>query len=231
MPADNAERHPRLHLPYITIFVAVLVPAVTLIYSALVPSVGENNIILFISSPFNIIYEEAFNGILYNYWLFVFIFGLVELYSRYVADLKNRDSILDHAFVISIVASYASSAIIWLVLGMPSSGTSVLAFCMLLFFISEITDSELIHRLRERHRRKGYTLEILTFSYASILFGISTLVFSYINTNQFWYIHIIGGAIFALIFSLYAVHLKILRGPHPHGRHIKEFGEAFVFKD
>ncbi len=206
--ASGAEPH--LHLPYLTIFVVLAVPAVTLAYSLIVHAgMGGNYLYIFLSSPFNIFYEQASNGILYNYIVLLAIFALVESYSRYMADIRERDSLVDHAFVLSAVASYAASAIVWATIGTPASGTSVLAFCMLLFFVAETTDSELINRLRERHMRKGYNAEVLVFAYAALLLGFSTVFFAYLNRNQYWFIHLIGGAIFGLLLYAYSAHRKM----------------------
>lgn len=197
---------PRLHLPYITILVIFLVPAVTFAYTIILHGMGSSHLVMWVTSPFNIFYEEASNGIIYNYVLLVIIFAFVESYSRYMADIRERDSLVDHAFLFSIIASYIAAAAVWVILGVPAVGTSVLSFCMLLFFVSETTDSELINRLRERHQRKGYHAEVLTFAYAALLMGISVIFFAYINSNQYWYIHLMGGAIFGITFFIYTLH-------------------------
>ena len=202
--------NPRLHLPYITIAVILLVPAVTFAYGFLLhTSIGSNYFAIFVSSPFNIFYEEAMHGVIYNYVLLVMIFALVESYSRYMAHIRGRDSLVDHAFLMSILASYVATAATWAILGIPASGTSVLAFCMLLFFVSETADSELVNRLRERHLRKGYAAEVLVFAYGAILFGFSTIFFAYLNRNQYWFIHLIGGAVFGIAMFIYMLHRRI----------------------
>ncbi len=206
---DNVAHRPRIHAPYITILFAVLIPLFTVAYTYVFPLVNGNRLAMWLTSPFNIFFEMyPPHGITLNYLLPVAIFFLVEIYSRYVADIKERNSTMNHAFGLAVIASYATSALIWALFGMPAIGTSVLAFCMLLFFVSEVTDSELINRLRERHRRKGYVFEVLMFAYSALLLGSSVIVFAYINGNQYWFIHLIGGSIFAIMLFAYLMHRK-----------------------
>ncbi len=206
---DNVAHRPRIHAPYITILFAALIPLFTVAYTYVFPLVNGNRLAMWLTSPFNIFFEMyPPHGITLNYLLPVAIFFLVETYSRYVADIKERNSTMNHAFGLAVIASYATSALIWALFGMPAIGTSVLAFCMLLFFVSEVTDSELINRLRERHRRKGYVFEVLMFAYSALLLGSSVIVFAYINGNQYWFIHLIGGSIFAIMLFAYLMHRK-----------------------
>ncbi len=208
---DNIAHRPRIHAPYITILFAALIPVFTAAYTYIFPLVNGNHLAMWLTSPFNIFFEMyPPHGITLNYLLPVAIFFLVEIYSRYVADIKERNSTMNHAFGLAVVASYATSAIIWALFGMPAIGTSVLAFCMLLFFVSEITDSELINRLHERHKRKGYIFEVLTFAYSALLLGSSVIVFAYINGNQYWFIHLLGGGIFAILLFAYLMRRKIM---------------------
>ena len=200
---------PRLHLPYITIAIALAVPLVTYLYTATLPLTGASFFVMWATSPFNIFYEQAANGWVYNYVLLVVVFALVESYSRYMADIRGRDSLVDHSFLLSVIASYIASLIVWDLLGIPAVGTSVIAFCMLLFFVAETTDSELINRLRERHRRAGYKAEVLMFAYAALLLGFSAIFFSYLNKNQYWYIHLIGGAVFGMMLLLYITRNRL----------------------
>ena len=202
-------RRPRIHAPYITILIAALIPAFTAAYTYIFPIVNGNRIVMWLTSPFNIFFEDyPPHGILLNYLLPVIIFFLVETYSRYVADIKGRNSIMNHAFGFSVIASYLTSAIIWALLGMPAIGSSVLAFCMLLFFVSEITDSELINRLRERRKSAGYLFGVLMFAYSALLLGVSIIVFAYRNGNQYWFIHLLGGSIFAVMLFSYIMYRK-----------------------
>ncbi len=206
----HVKRHPRIHAPYITILVAALIPLFTAAYTYLFPFLNGNRLAMWLTSPFNIFFEDyPPHGILLNYLLPVAVFFLVETYSRYVADIKERDSIINHAFGFGVIASYMTSAIIWTMFGMPAIGTSVLAFCMLLFFVSEITDSELINRLRERRKSKSYIFEVLVFAYSALLLGMSVIVFAYINGNQYWFIHLLGGGLFAIMLFTYTMHRKV----------------------
>ncbi len=197
-------------VPWTTIYVALIIPLLTTIYLSL-PGTPQgsyaqmisHSFVLFLTSPFNISYEMANNGVIYNYVLVVAIYLLVEIYSRNIADLKGGVSLIRNAAILSIVASYIVSALVWYLYGFPSSGTSILAFNMLLFSAFETYDSELIKRMSERTMNTRKALEIMSIVFVVLVVILSLLLYIYLNGNEFWYVHIIGGVIFAPIYYVY----------------------------
>ncbi len=212
-------------IPWTTIYIAVLIAAVTYGYLHMPASI-KNNYTLWATSPFNISYELSNNGAFYNYVLVVLIYLFVELYSRNIADLKGRESLIRNAAIFSIVSAYAASAIVWLLVGMPSSGSSILAFNVLLFFAFETYDSELIKRMSEKRMHLRKTIEIVSLAFVLILIAASMVLFVYLNGNEFWYIHILGGAIFAPIYLFY-----LSRRVRPKVDRFEEVLEKDVEKD
>jgi hypothetical protein len=217
------KRKPRFHfhIPIITIFLVLIIAIVSYAYANLPIQLKSSNPVLWLSSPFNIYYELANNGIIYNFALVVIIYLLIELYSRNLADLKGRDSLIDNAFYISVIAAYLTSLSVWLVFGVPSVGTSIIGFTAIIFFAIEITDSELIVRLAERLPRMRFVIPIALFAFAALVLSLSVLLFVYLNANAYWYIHLVGGSMFALGFFMYAMWLRLS----------VEKGEELVKKD
>lgn len=194
-------------MPWITLYVAILIPLLTFVYLNL-PLNIRNNAALWITSPFNISYELGGNGLALNYALVVLIFLLVELYSRNIADLKGRASLIRNAGLLSIVSAYIASAIMWIATGSPSAGTSIIAFNVLVFFSFETYDSELITRMSEK-RNARKTLEIVSLAFVVLVISVSAVLFIYLNRNTFWYVHILGAIIFAPIYYIYlSRHVK-----------------------
>lgn len=188
-------------VPWATIYVAILVPLFTFGYEN-VPMVWKNPLLLWLTSPFNITYEVQ-NGFLYNYVLLVVIFLLVELYTRNIAHLKGRVALMRNAGVLSVISSYMVSAVVWWYMGFPSSGTSIIAFNVLIFAAFETYDSELIRRMSEKGESAKKKLEIGSLSFAALVIVLSLLLFIYLNGNAFWYVHILGGLIFAPMYYIY----------------------------
>lgn len=196
--------------PWITLYIALLIPLFTYGYAGL-PGSLQNVYSLWLTSPFNISYELQNNGFLYNYVLVLIICLLVELYTRNIADLEGRDSIIRNAFLFSVLSSYVTSAIIWAYVGFPSSGTSIIAFNGLIFAAFETYDSELIMRMSEGRLGLGRMFEISSIVFIALAMILSMILFIYLNGNSFWYVHIIGGVIFA---PLYYVYLTRWVRPH-----------------
>lgn len=206
---------PKLHKPIIALILAVLIILVSLVYSGLPPFYKNNTFVMWLSSPFNIYYETANNGIFYNFVIIVTAYFLIELYSRNLADLKGRDALIDNAFLMSIGASYGTSLLLWLLVGMPSIGTSIIGFTAFIFFAMEITDSELIIRLSTMATRSKYMISVALFAFATLVVTLFTIFFIYISSNSYWYVHIIGGLIFAQALFVYVLMHRIMRAKQP----------------
>jgi hypothetical protein len=189
-------------IPWTTIYIAALVPLITYLYG-IAPAAWRGPLLLWLTSPFNLTYELLGAGLLYNYALLVIIYLLVDIYTRNIAHLKGRVSLIRNAGLISVLSSYMVSAVIWAYVGLPSSGTSILAFNALIFAAFETYDAELIKRMSERRENFSRKLEIASLVFIALLLILSGLLFVYINANEFWYVHMLGGALFAVMYYVY----------------------------
>ena len=192
----------RFKFPWTTTYIAVLVPLITFLYNQ-APVAWHTGLLVWLTSPFNITYEMQGNGILYNYAFLVVIYLAVELYTRNLAHLKGRIALIRNAGLLSVLASYVAAALVWWHTGFPSSGTSILAFNVLIFAAFETYDTELIKRMSERGEHFRRRLEIASLSFVALLLMISAILFIYLNGNQFWYIHILGGMVFGASYYIY----------------------------
>ena len=193
----------RFHVPWLTLLVAVAIPLITFYYASLPIALQASNSIQWLTSPFNITQEMAGVGFYYNYVLLVVVFLMVELYSRNIAKLRDKDFIMDNALIISAFSSYVTSAIVWFVTGRPSMGTSVLGFNIFIFFAIDLIDSEFLIRVPSDRKKPGLILAIATIAFVALLVDAAGLLYVYIDSNQFWYVHLLGGAIFIQFFLIY----------------------------
>jgi hypothetical protein len=197
------DRRFHFSFPWITLYMAILIPLFTYSYAYL-PQSMQNGVTMWLTSPFNTFYEVgSVSSFFLNYILVVVIFLFVELYTRNIANLKGRDSLIRNAFLFSVLSSYIVSAIVWGIIGFPSSGTSVMVFDILLFSAVETYDAELIKRMSKRRLDMHRVLEIISLVFAVLVIITSMLLLIYLNGNAFWYVHIAGGAIFVLIYYVY----------------------------
>ncbi len=207
--AENAKRaRVTLHLPLITIFVMIAIPLVTFLYTHAPTYLRDSYAVILITSPFNIAYEISGLGFFWNYMFIVLAYFFIEFYSRNLADIRGRDSLIDNAFMFSVLSAYITSAIVWLLVGAPSVGTSVIGFTVFIFFAFETMDSELIDRISENKKIVALAA-IAIFAFVAIVIAWSMLLFVYLNGNPDWYVHLIGGAIFAMLFSTYVKWLRL----------------------
>lgn len=198
------------HMPIITIFLAIAIPLVTLLFYYAPHFLKESYAVIFLTSPFNIIFElgSQGSGIFWNYLFIILAYFVIETYSRNLADIRGREAMIDNTFYFSVLAAYVTSLIIWAVIGVPSVGTSVIGFTIFIFFAFETMDSELIERISTS--KKIVTIAaIAIFAFVALVLAWSMLLFVYINGNQYWYVHMIGGAIFALALAMYVKWLRI----------------------
>jgi hypothetical protein len=196
------ETRTKFNFPWATLFIAMIVPIVTVFYS-FAPHYLLGAPLLWITSPFNISYELANGGFIYNYILLIVIYAIVELHTRNLAKLRSRDSLIRNAVIFSILSAYIASAIIWIISGFPSAGTSILAFNILIFAFAETYDVGVLKIASEKTKSiKSKAVEV-PLAYGALVLVIALIFFVYLNDNIFWYAHILGGAIFAIVYFIY----------------------------
>jgi hypothetical protein len=193
-----------LRLTFIFILGYVLVNYVYVVYfTSFVFDKGA----IFITSPFNILenktgtYSSISQGLQNN---FVFVAGAIagaEMYSRHLSTRLKEHITVDAAFLLGILATYVESALFWLVTGNPASGTSILAFCILLFIVASalldsgtFTDRQYPRDVKSRLKRLGWLAAIVL----SLPFAVT-----YILWNPSCGVHIAGAALFVSLAVVY----------------------------
>lgn len=195
-----------LAIPWVTIYAAILIPALTLLCAAVPSAVRGDFLFIWATSPFNIYFELAGSGIVYNYFMAIALILITELFSRNASDIRGAVSLMDHAFAASIFASYATSAFIWISSGVPSAGTSIIAFSMLLFFILEALDFDLLQRMSGSSRITRHIVRLIFTAFGVAVAGSAALFYFFINPGSSHpYIHLVGGTLFLCIYAPYAL--------------------------
>jgi hypothetical protein len=205
MPNKNAgNRRPfRFHIPWITILIAILLPLISYCYMILPAGLSSNGTVMWLTSPFNISQEIAGTGIYYNYGLVIITTLIVELYSRNIAILQDRNFIMDNALILSVASAYMTSLIIWFINGMPSMGSSIIGFNLFIFFAIDLADSEFLVRVPADRDRPRLLFSVITVACIILMIDAAAVLYIYISGNQFWYVHLLGGAIFLQLFLSY----------------------------
>jgi hypothetical protein len=191
------------HIPWITILVALLIPLITYCYMTLPVGLASNKTVIWLVSPFNITQEIGGAGVYYNYALIVVTFLFVELYSRNMAKLQDRDFIMDNALILSVFSAYVASLIVWFAVGTPSMGSSIIGFNLFIFFAIDLIDSEFLVRVPADRNKPALIFSIITAACVILMIDASAILYIYISGNQFWYVHLLGGAIFVQFFLMY----------------------------
>lgn len=172
---------------------------------------------LFATSPFSPledfsrIYSSVTVGLISNF----FVVGMLILIAEVIADfvLKNGKNYVRTTFVYSILSSYILSFIIFLLLGTPSTGTSIIGLCFSIL-IAYMLISEayaILHKIArgpQQMTMKGLLNHInfvVMGLFKVIIFGAFVYVitvftlYSYIIGNPSWWLHLSGAAIFAAL--------------------------------
>jgi len=205
--------------PYALLF-SIDYLAVSIIYGLLYYRIHNTpffQFFLFATSPFSPledfsrIYSSVTVGLISNF----FVVALLILISEIIADfvLKNGKSYVRTTFVYSILSSYILSFIIFVLLGTPSTGTSIIGFCFSILIaymlLSEVYS--ILHRIAggpQQMTIKGLLNHInfvVMGLFKVIIFGAFVYVlavftlYSYIIGNPSWWLHLSGAAVFAAL--------------------------------
>ena len=98
-------------------------------------------LLFFLTAPVNLYenfsgaYSSPVQGLLSNFVVTALMLGLCEGYCRQAQVRLKAVLTVDCAFVVSIVASYALSAVVWAIEGWPAYGSSIIGFCMTTFLL------------------------------------------------------------------------------------------------
>ena len=186
----------------VDLFVALYLIVLLTYYAFSVYNVSLSNIwsviFAFLTSPFNLtevfakVYNSPMEGYLFNalFTSVLIIFSII--YYHLLASSKEVTPEL--VFWVSIIATYAVSALVWLFTGAPSTGTSIIGFCMIGFlFVSSVND---LRAYFNKKRAAQGKLIVAKVSLTAIIGFMSVffVIFFYSLSNSI-YVHFAGGAV------------------------------------
>ncbi|VVB76745.1 Uncharacterised protein [uncultured archaeon] len=153
---------------------------------------------LFISSPFNMSTE---GNLLYNLYLPALLIFLLGFYLKNFNKAFQRKCSLRVVFVLSVVASYAKSAIsIVLYNGYANYGISLGTSIIALSFIAAFAISlEVYVEKKEKYQHLYGRMMFVIISSLVVLLAALTAVSYFIATSSF-IVHLLGLSIFLLLF-------------------------------
>ena len=160
------------------------------------------NIFAFLTSPFNLaevfakVYNSPIEGYVFNAIFTAVIIIVAIIYANLWASSKRIKPEL--VFWTSIIASYIISIFVWFFTGAPSTGTSIIGFCMVGFlFVSSLYDLRAyFNKKRAEHGKLIIAKVSLTVSITVISLFFGLLFYSLSNSI---YVHFGGGAICAVL--------------------------------
>lgn len=161
-----------MRLVYVPLVFAALYLTASGVYLISPTDLWYNNVLAFLTSPFNFKEDflKTYSSVTQGIWLnLVFTFAIIAFsifYFRMLAVSKRISPTL--IFWTSVLASYVVAGAIWLLKGVPSTGTSIIGFCITAFLIgSSFKDlSSFSLNKKEKINRKHFlaALSILFFS-------------------------------------------------------------------
>lgn len=187
-----------LRVWYILLLFTALYLVVLLVYSVSLKTFLGSNILAFLTSPFNFVedFSKVYKSPMEGYWLnagfTAFIISVSIVYAQLLASSKRVKPEL--VFWTSILASYLVSIFVWRFNGMPSTGTSIIGFCMTAFLLlSSLHD---LPAYFKKLRNKLCFLTIGKLFAINLVFVFSLVVLlSYWLGNSSYPYHFVGGAI------------------------------------
>lgn len=187
------------------------------VYVILPHALELNYGVIFITSPFNFletflhIYASPFQGLVENFGLVLLFIMLAECYSRF-ARVRVRSVSIDDAFFLALGATYATSALWWMTEGVPVSGTSVVAFSIVLYLLI-ISLADIPMYAVRRRRSAAEEGRFLLWIFALVVSAVASLLFL---DNPSYMIHLVGIAFFGVfLMTLMLYRLKRNHQIHP----------------
>jgi hypothetical protein len=200
----------------VTLFFYVAYIVTNYIYVKLPQAFELNYGVIFVTSPFNLledlshIYVNPMQGLEANFWVVLLIILLAEIYSRF-SHARFEVAGIDGVFALALGASYATSALWWQVKGVPESGTSIVAFSIVLYLLAiSLADARIYivpHKLS--------IMEIIKFPLWITSLGTSCVAApTFILGNPSYEVHLVGITFFgAFLMLLILYRLKRNRQP------------------
>jgi hypothetical protein len=192
-----------VRVPLLFIILYTIVP---FIYLSSPKALWGNDILAFLTSPFNFkenfasVYSSAFEGLPNNFVFTVVVMFISLVYPHVLA--KTRLVGPEAVFLGSLIGSYTVSFIAWLSIGTPRTGTSIVGFCMVAYLcITTFFDAPTyFNKMKNRPPKPRSTI-------ARFSFIVGVLAFSFIATLGYWlgnsaYVYHFAGASVCAIVAL-----------------------------
>jgi len=184
---------------YILSLFPILYVLVLGIYSVSLRAAWENNVLAFVTSPFN--FKEDFLSVygspLAGYWNNLVLpwgFMVFSLIYYHILAVSKRIS-PELVFWASTAASYVVSVLVWFHYGTPSTGTSIVGFCMVAFLFGNAVNDLLSYRNTLKNTKN---MRIFAKTYIAaitlLVSGTVLVLFYWLGNNSYLY-HFVGGAI------------------------------------
>ena len=190
------------------IFVAAYI-AVNYVYITYFKEYLLNLTAIFLTSPVNLleayskVYSSPLQGLQENFEIPILLLLSCELYSRYLGiRIRKTKLSFDFVFLLSVIASYITSALWWLLRGVPGHGTSIIVFCMMLFFAFECFFDNGIFFVKKGTVRSSKQRVQAILWLASFVVSV-TFALSYVIANPDYNTHLLGAAVFGLLMLSY----------------------------
>lgn len=191
---------------FITLSLAVLLIYYAFSIYGLSLSKMSANIFGFVSSPFNLsevfakMYSSPIEGYVFNGIFTAAIIALTIVYANLWAT--SRQIRPELVFWTSIISTYIISAIVWFLTGAPSTGTSIIGFCMVGFLvISGLND---LHSYFNKKKAEQGKFVFVKASLISLMVIVSLFLgFFFYSLGNSVYVHFGGGIMCAILILIF----------------------------
>jgi hypothetical protein len=180
---------------------------------------GLNYTAWFLTSPFNPLeitsqtYGSYTIGEVSNFGLVAIIILGADIYHQFFS-IRWKNQLLPRTVLFAaIAASYIVSGLVWIFDKIPSTGTSIIGFCLIGYIvINSSADFKNYRRaklMREQGKVAASSRKVLAYVWLLVLSWVG-LVFLFLDNSSYW-LHLLGGGIsLVIIFSFLRHRMSIV---------------------
>ena len=193
------------YIPLIFIFLCLVAALIYLFFqvSGFNTLAGTGGTVLaFLTSPFNFLedftgnYEWPQQGYLYNTVVTVIFLFFATFYYYWITE--NKRFSIERVFWASIIGSYGVSIVVWAIKGWPSTGTSIIGFCV----VGYLLGLSFFDFKRQRNKTKFSSRLRNLIILPTLLVSCIILPTAYLLGNDAYPYHLAGGGICAILLLL-----------------------------
>ncbi len=198
-----------------TFFIFVILYAlVNFVYFSDFKRWGLNYTAWFLTSPFNPLeitsraYGSYTIGEVSNFGLVAIIILGADVYHQFFSTRWKNQLLPRTVLFAAIAASYMVSGLVWIFDKMPSTGTSIIGFCLIGYVVinssADFKDYQRAKLLREQGKAAASARKTLAYIWLLVLSWVS-LVFLFLDNSSYW-LHLLGGGISLVIIYSFLKH-------------------------